>query len=124
MNDPDALIVQVAAEPGEQPPQLVLWTGQVRAVLLDLDIDDIEIQATGSGPDGGKFAGLAETLVVKLGIVALGTAVAKIREWAGRSGRTVKITIDGDSIELTGVSTATQQQLLDIWLAKHDPSRP
>ncbi len=122
MADRPDLVVQVRSEEGDNQRDLLLLTGQLRAALLDLDLDDVESRTGGEGPAGSKGAGLVESLVVKLGVVAVTAALGKIRDWAGRSGRSVKISIDGDSIELTGVTTAQQQQLLDIWLARHAPA--
>lgn len=118
MADQPDLIVQVRAEAGDDRRAVLVLTEQLRVALLDLDIDDVETRISGDVPPGGKGAGLVESLVVKLGVVAVTAAVGKIREWAGRSGRNVKVTIDGDSIELTGATAAQQQQLLDIWLAR------
>jgi len=44
-----------------------------------------------------------------------------IREWLRRSsgGRSVKVTIDGDVIELTGASDEMQQQLIDTFVRRH-----
>ena len=55
------------------------------------------------------------------GLQVLGSVVAVVRDWLRRSGsgRTVKITIDGDTIELTGASDEVQQQLVDAWVRKH-----
>jgi len=117
-DQPD-LIVHVRPDAGDDRRELLLLTEQLRVALLDLDIDDVDARTDGDAPTGSKSAGLVESLVVKLGVTAVTAAVEKIRDWAGRSGRSVKISIDGDSIELTGVTTAQQQQLLDIWLARH-----
>lgn len=121
MADQPDLIVHVRPDAGDDRRELLLLTEQLRVALLDLDLDldDVDARTDGDAPTGSKSAGLVESLVVKLGVTAVTAAVEKIRDWAGRSGRSVKISIDGDSIELTGVTTAQQQQLLDIWLARH-----
>jgi hypothetical protein len=46
--------------------------------------------------------------------------VAAIQGWLGRSQqRSVKFELDGDVLELTGVSSRDQQRLVDEWLRRH-----
>jgi hypothetical protein len=46
--------------------------------------------------------------------------VAAVRSWLGGSGqRTVKLEMDGDLLELTGVSSKEQRRLTDEWLRRH-----
>ena len=124
MTDQPDLIVQVHPGTGEDRRERLRLTEQLRTALLDLDVDAIDTLTADRAPDGSKAAGLVESLVVKLGVATVTKTVGKIREWVGRSGRSVKVTIDGDSIELTDATTAQQQQLLDVWLARHATSRP
>jgi hypothetical protein len=44
-----------------------------------------------------------------------------VREWLRRAGdgRTVKLTIDNDVIELTGTTDEVQQQLVDAFVRRH-----
>jgi hypothetical protein len=44
-----------------------------------------------------------------------------IRQWLRRSPlqRTVKVTIDGDTLELTGASDELQSRVVDDWVARH-----
>jgi hypothetical protein len=40
--------------------------------------------------------------------------------WLGRQqGRSVKLTLDGDTHEVTGVSSDEQRRLVDLWVARH-----
>jgi hypothetical protein len=40
--------------------------------------------------------------------------------WLGRQrARSVKLTLDGDTLELTGVSSDEQDRLVDQWIARH-----
>ena len=40
--------------------------------------------------------------------------------WLGRQqGRSVKLTLDGDTLEVTGVSSDEQRRLVDLWVARH-----
>ncbi len=98
----------------------------LRQELLALDVRAVEPYREGDVPDGTRGPGLAAiagVLSVSLqpGLQVLGSVVSVVRDWLRRSGsgRTVKVTIDGDTIELSGVSDAAQQQLVDAWVRKH-----
>jgi hypothetical protein len=50
-------------------------------------------------------------------LVAVVTAV---RAWlAGSPQRSVKVTLDGDTLELTGLSSNEQLRVVDQWLDRH-----
>ena len=97
----------------------------LRQELLMLDVRSVEPYGEGAAPEGtrGGLAAVAGVLSVSLapGLQAIGGVVAVIREWLRRSGsgRSVKVTIDGDVIELTGASDAMQQQLIDTFVRRH-----
>lgn len=97
----------------------------LRQELLALDVRAVEPYREGDAPEGSRagLAAIAGVLSVTLqpGLQVLGSVVAVVRDWLRRSGsgRTVKVTIDGDTIELSGASDAVQQQLVDAWIHKH-----
>jgi hypothetical protein len=97
----------------------------LRQELLMLDVRSVEPYGEGDAPEGsrGGLAAVAGVLSVSLapGLQAIGGVVMVIREWLRRSGggRSVKVTIDGDVIELTGASDAMQQQLIDTFVRRH-----
>ncbi len=98
----------------------------LRQELLATDVRAVEPYREGGVPEGTRGPGLAAiagVLSVSLapGLQVLGSVVAVVRDWLRRSGsgRTVKITIDGDTIELSGATDAVQQQLVDAWVRKH-----
>jgi hypothetical protein len=50
----------------------------------------------------------------------LAPVVAAIRSWlAGSPQRSIKLELDGDTLELTGVSSKEQQRLANEWLRRH-----
>lgn len=98
----------------------------LRQELLALDVRAVEPYREGEVPEGSRGPGLAAiagVLSVSLqpGLQVLGSVVSVVRDWLRRSGggRTVKVTIDGDTIELSGANDAVQQQLVDAWVRKH-----
>jgi hypothetical protein len=97
----------------------------LRQELLALDVRAVEPYREGEAPEGSRagLAAIAGVLSVSLapGLQALGGVVSVVRDWLRRSGsgRTVKITIGGDTLELSAASDAIQQQLVDAWVSKH-----
>ena len=60
-------------------------------------------------------------------LLAIGTpgglraVLAAVRGWTLRTGRTVEVSIGGDALKMTGVSSQQQEQITDAWLAHHAP---
>ena len=118
--------VQVAVvDEGASDDQLEVLALLLRQELLMLDVRAVEPAEAGEAPEGsrGGLAAIAGVLSVSLapGLQALGAVVTVIRDWLRRSatGRTVKLSIDGDVIELTGASDDVQKQLVDAFVRRH-----
>lgn len=112
-------------EAGADDGQLEVLALRLRQELLMLDVDKVEPYQEGDAPEGSKggLAAVAGLLSVSLapGLQALGSVIVVIREWLRRSssGRTVKISIDGDVLELSGATGELQQQLVDAFVRRH-----
>lgn len=113
------------AEEGADDERLDALTGYLRNDLLQLDIDDVQ-RAAGEAPTGSRAVDVAAlgALVVTLGSTATGLkdVVAAVRGWLSRGGgvrRTVKIEIDGDVLELSEVSAAEQDRLVNLFVDRH-----
>ncbi|NIK58064.1 hypothetical protein [Kribbella shirazensis] len=118
--------VQVeVVEAGADDGRLEVLALLLRQELLMLDVNAVEPYQEGVAPEGSKggLAAVAGLLGVSLapGLQALGSVIVVIREWLRRSssGRTVKITIDGDVLELSGATGEVQQQLVDAFVRRH-----
>ena len=118
--------VQVeVVEAGADDEQLEVLALLLRQELLMLDVRSVQPYEDGAAPEGSKggLAAVAGLLSVSFapGLQAVGSVIVVIREWLRRSGsvRTVKLTIDGDVIELTGATGAMQQQLVDAFVQRH-----
>jgi hypothetical protein len=99
-------------------------TSQLRRELLELDVYDVKAPSGGEAPPGTRGVGAAEigTLLVAAGHAAIGPIVAAIQSWvARRASRSVKLSIDGDSIEVSNVSPEDQRELIQSFLARHAP---
>ena len=100
-------------------------TGRLRRELLRLDVvDDVRRASTGEAPDGARgidVESLGTLLVSLAGAPAvLGAVVGAVRDWLGRSrARSVRLEIDGDVIDVVGLSSADQDRLIESWLSRH-----
>ena len=113
------------AEEGADDERLDALTGYLRKDLLLLDVDDVQ-RAAGEAPSGSRAVDVAAlgALVVTLGSTATGLkdVIATVRGWLSRGGsvrRTVKIEIDGDVLELSEVSAAEQDRLVNLFVDRH-----
>jgi hypothetical protein len=96
-------------------------TRALREELLQLDVDTVQ-RPTGAAPEGARAGEVIAlgTLLVTLGQGALGVVSSAIGRWvARRGGRTVTLELDGDRIELGGVSEEDQRRLIDTFVARH-----
>jgi hypothetical protein len=89
-----------------------------------LDVDAVEHSAAGEPPAGAKAVDpiLIGTLVVTLGRSAadLVSVVRMVQDWVGtRPARTVKLQLDGDTIEITDASSRDKQRMIDAWIERH-----
>jgi hypothetical protein len=117
MDDTD-LIVRI--DPDDSDTEELDDLGRrLRVELLELDIDDAG-PLPGPEPHQAKgVSAITGALAVRLGGTVLSAVVQRIRDWVGRTGRSVEITIDGDTLKVSGISSARQEQLIDAWLARH-----
>jgi hypothetical protein len=104
--------------------ELAQLVGELRAELLDTDVDRVDLWRGIPPPTGAKAidAVAAGRLVVGLARSAprLRAVVTAIARWvASRPVRSVKIQIDGDVLEVTGIDAADQRALMDVWIARH-----
>ena len=97
--------------------------GQLREELRETGFD-VQRPAAGEAPPGtkGDALGWAQLAVSFSG--GLPALVAAIRALTSRDeARKVALTLGDDTLELTGPTSAEQQQLVDAWLMRHSPPR-
>jgi hypothetical protein len=121
---PATLGVQVAVGPDADPEEVADATLQLRRELLDLDVEAVELVRAGEPPRGTRAVELAAlgALVVTVGqSPLLGPVLAAVRSWlAGSPQRSIKLELDGDTLELSGLSSKEQRRLVDEWLGRHE----
>ena len=120
---PGALRLEIGLAPDADAEELDGATMQLRSELLELDVDDVERVPGAAPPPGARAIGavLLGTLAVEASRGAIEAVVHTIKSWVSRgsASRTVKVTLDGDSIELTNVSDEDQQRLIESFVARH-----
>jgi hypothetical protein len=118
------LTVQVEAIADTDAEELAQLTNRLRDELLDLDVEAVYSASGGAAPDSSKGVGLlaAGGLVVRFVLRQdlLQSIIDGVRSWLGRQhARSIKLTLDGDSLELTSVTSAEQDRLVELWVTRH-----
>ena len=104
--------------------QLDELTTQLRRALLDLEVESVDRVHHDQVPPGARgvdLIALGTLLVTLAGSEGLLTElVAQVRSWLARTGqRSARLEIDGDVIEVTGVSSSDQARLITTWIERH-----
>jgi hypothetical protein len=119
-----SLGIQVIGGPDADAEEVAETTLQLRRELLDLDVGAVEVPRAGEAPPGTRAVELAAlgALVVSMAKPELLAAVVgAVRSFLSRSQhRSIKLVLDGDVLELSGVSSDEQRRLTDEWLRRHD----
>ncbi|MFL4908380.1 effector-associated constant component EACC1 [Streptomyces sp. MMS24-I2-30] len=97
-------------------------TRELRRQLLELDVADVRVaRSDGAVPEGAKPGELIAVgaLVVSLAPAVLRPALRLLETWMrNRPVRTVKVDVDGRTLELDHASAQQQQQVLDAFVAE------
>jgi hypothetical protein len=116
------LTVEVEADADAE--ELAQLTSRLRDELLGLDVEAVQAASGGDAPDSSKgFAllavgGLVVRFVLRQDL--LESITDCVRSWLSRQrARSIKLTLDGDSLELTGVNSAEQDRLVELWVMRH-----
>jgi hypothetical protein len=117
----DRLNLQVLPVADSDAEELTDLAGELHAELLDVDEVSVALLDDEASPDRAKGLGtLAGGLLAQFGTLnGLRAVVAVVRRWASRTGRTVEVTIGGDVLKVTGVTTQQQEKIIDAWLGRH-----
>ena len=118
------LTVAVEASDDTDAEELAQLTNRLRTELLDLDVEAVYSAREGEAPESSKGVDvLAAGAVVVQSVLrpdVLQSIIDGIRSWLGRQhARGIKLTLDGDSLELTRASTAEQDRLVELWVMRH-----
>jgi len=106
------------------PAEVDEVTSRLRNELLELDVDRVQRASAGEAPPGTRAVELVALggLVVSLARNSdkIAAVVRTLQGWLVRdSARTIKLELDGDSIEVSGVSSADQERLIAAFIERH-----
>jgi hypothetical protein len=94
--------------------------GDLRLELLDLDVESVEPVPAGPAPDGSKGLDLAMVgallVCVRESLSLVDSVLTAARSWLARdtsSGRSLTITVDGRTLQLSAATVEQQQRLVD-----------
>ena len=106
-------------EPGADVEMVDSLASDLRLELLELDVDSVSPVAVGPAPEGSKGVELVAigALLVRVAdsLPVVNAVVTSVRQWLARtagSGRSLKITVDGQTLELAAATAEQQQQLV------------
>jgi hypothetical protein len=121
------LTISVDASSEADADELDALAQSLRLELLELDLDAVEPEVAAPAPEGARAveALLAGALIIRLSQTseALSSLVGTVRSWLGsHDDRRVRIELDGDVIELSGVTDDERDRLVDIWVERHERS--
>lgn len=107
-------------EPGADDEELAGLTELLRQEILTLDVDSVTPVMLGPAPPDSKgldVAAIGSILVMLQGGVELATKVmSAIKSWLGRAStpdRSLKLTMNGQTLELSAATAEQQQRLID-----------
>jgi hypothetical protein len=124
----DVVIAEVdvaIAEEGADAEHLEELARALREEILTLDVESVVPRSAGEAPPGTRAVDAAAVgaLVVSVSpaLGAMARLVTTVVDWLRRGGteRTVRLKIGNDELELSGVSSAMQQQLATDWIRSH-----
>ncbi len=100
---------------------------QLSDELNELDIERVEVIDSGKAPDGTK--GIPDVpvwgkLLIHVLPGAIPSVVNAVQSWLKRDeGRSVTLEIGGDKLQVTGISSEQQRELINNWLSHHNTNK-
>ncbi|MFD9485230.1 hypothetical protein ACFWBX_14800 [Streptomyces sp. NPDC059991] len=102
-------------------------TVKLRADLLELDVESVELARTEETPTGAKVGDAVALglLTVTLSPIALRGVFRLLETWmVSRPIRRVRVVLGDDSIELEQASVEEQERLVGAFIVAHAPDLP
>ncbi|MFI9175740.1 hypothetical protein [Streptomyces lincolnensis] len=126
MANANLMIVTLEGAPDGDVVELDELTVQLRADLLELDVERVESVRATEAPAGAKpgDAIALGVLAVTLSPIVLRGVFRLLETWlTNRPVRKVRVVFGEDSIELEQASAEDQRRLVDAFIAAHEPVR-
>lgn len=117
------LIVTLDAEPDTDAEDLERLTRQLREELSEMDVQ-ADWMTGGPAPVNTKAGDLITWGTLLLTLAASGGAITTLinvlQAWLTRHDRRcVTLEVNGDKLQVTGITSAEQQRLIDAWVRRH-----
>jgi hypothetical protein len=119
MSSERSLHLQLMANADVDQDELSELTARLRSSLLETEVTDVSLGRAGSIPEGARAG---EAIAVGALAVSLAPSVVRsvfhvVETWMQhRPLRSVKITLDGRTIELTNASSEQQSRLVEAFI--------
>jgi hypothetical protein len=118
------LDVRIEAEPDADREELVALAERLREWLLPVGVESVGLVAAGPAPSGTRSAGVfvagVLTVLFARSSELLGKLVDVVQSWLSSSGaRSVRLELDGDVLEVTGITRGDQRELIRTWIDRH-----
>jgi hypothetical protein len=118
------LILYVYPDSEVSSEELAESTMDLREEILELDIEQVDFVSSEGVPPQSKgdpsftWGTLLLTLAASGGVLTV--LINLLKEWLTRhERRRVMLEMNGDKLEVTGVSSEEQQRLIDKWLIRN-----
>ena len=117
------LNLAIRTEDEVDPEYLAKLTEQLRNDLLEIDVEDVALPSAEKSPEGSKgdavtWGQLVIALAASGGVFT--TMITLLQSWVTRHERhTLTLEMDGDKLEIAGISSKEQKRLIDEWLNRH-----
>jgi hypothetical protein len=114
----------IEAGPEADAEELAALAVQLREQLLELDIESAEPATVGQAPlntrAGEVLVAGALTVMLAQSSGLLTAIVETVKSWASLSReRSVKLEVDGDVLEVNGITRSDQRELIQAWIDRH-----
>jgi hypothetical protein len=126
----DVLILglQLDGGPDTDAEELDALTRRLRTELLEFDVQSVELVRGGEPPAGTRGADVLAIGGLLVSLVRSGDKlkmlVGVIQSWVNaQPTRTVELQMEGDTLKLSGISSADQARLIELFIQRHEIDR-
>lgn len=122
------LVLSINAGEETDAEEMEALTQQLYRDLLELeDVESVDLVRAGKQPERAKVSDPISWGTVLVTSLAAGgvitTLINAIQSWLTRNERrSITVEIDGDKLQITGISSKEQQQIINAWINNHTKS--
>ena len=122
------LHVVLQPDPGTDPEDVERLGRQLGNEIRALNVDDVAAVDGAPPPEGAKSGvvmSLTEWLVTLSGSGGVFvTVIGTLKDWLSRraGAHKVSVTIDGDTLELSGATPVERAELIETFVRRHQPA--